>query len=39
MPMNNTEKIARRVQLPLPDDLLEMLHIGDELLLTGEMYV
>lgn len=37
--MKDTAKSARRVQLPLTDDLLETLHVGDELLLTGEMYV
>ena len=37
--MEHTEKIARKVQLPLTDELVETLRIGDELLLTGEMYV
>ena len=39
MPMENISKIARNVELPLSDDLLETLHAGDELLLTGVMYV
>lgn len=37
--MKNTAKTARGVELPLSDDLLETLRIGDELLLTGVMYV
>jgi fumarate hydratase subunit beta len=37
--MENSPKMPRSVKLPLSDDLLEMLHVGDELLLTGEMYV
>ncbi|OIP91225.1 MAG: fumarate hydratase [Syntrophobacterales bacterium CG03_land_8_20_14_0_80_58_14] len=37
--MENISKIARNVELPLSDDLLETLHAGDELLLTGVMYV
>lgn len=37
--MKNTAKTARGVDLPLSDDLLETLRIGDELLLTGVMYV
>ena len=37
--MKNTEMSARRVQLPLSGELVETLHVGDELLLTGEMYV
>ena len=39
MPMKNISKIARNVELPLSDDFLETLHAGDELLLTGVMYV
>ena len=39
MPVNNSPKIARNVELPLTDALLETLHAGDELLLTGVMYV
>jgi fumarate hydratase subunit beta len=39
MPTKNISKIARGAELPLSDDLLETLHVGDELLLTGEMYV
>jgi len=31
--------IARTVKLPLEDDVVETLHTGDELLLTGVMYV
>jgi fumarate hydratase subunit beta len=37
--MKNSPKIERSVELPLTDELVETLHIGDELLLTGEMYV
>jgi fumarate hydratase subunit beta len=37
--MKNSPKIERSVELPLTDDLLETLRVGDELLLTGEMYV
>jgi len=37
--MKNISKITRNVELPLSDDLLETLHAGDELLLTGVMYV
>ena len=37
--MNNSSKIPKGVTLPLSDDLLETLHVGDELLLTGVMYV
>ena len=39
MPLNNQAPIARRIALPLSDDLMETLHAGDELLLTGMMYV
>jgi fumarate hydratase subunit beta len=39
MPMKQISKIARNVELPLSDDVLETLHAGDELLLTGVMYV
>jgi fumarate hydratase subunit beta len=39
MPTKNISKIARNVELPLSDDVLETLHAGDELLLTGVMYV
>ena len=31
--------IARAITLPLTDEVLETLHAGDELLLTGVMYV
>ena len=37
--MKTNSKIARRVKLPLSNDVLETLHAGDELLLTGVMYV
>jgi fumarate hydratase subunit beta len=37
--MENSPKIPKSVTLPLSDDLLETLHAGDELLLTGVMYV
>lgn len=37
--MKNISKITRNVELPLSDNLLETLHAGDELLLTGVMYV
>lgn len=37
--MKTNSKNARRVELPLSDDVLETLHAGDELLLTGVMYV
>jgi fumarate hydratase subunit beta len=37
--MKDDAKSAKRVQLPLTDELVETLHIGDELLLSGEMYV
>jgi fumarate hydratase subunit beta len=37
--MKTVSKIAKRVPLPLSDDLLKGLHAGDELLLTGVMYV
>jgi fumarate hydratase subunit beta len=39
MPTKNISKTARNVELPLSDDVLETLHAGDELLLTGVMYV
>jgi fumarate hydratase subunit beta len=39
MPVKTIPKIARNVELPLSDDVLETLHAGDELLLTGVMYV
>jgi fumarate hydratase subunit beta len=39
MPMENISMIARKVELPLSDDVVETLHAGDELLLTGVMYV
>ena len=32
-------KMSKRVMLPLEDDILESLRIGDEVLLTGTMYV
>jgi fumarate hydratase subunit beta len=37
--MKNISKIARNVELPLSDGVVETLHAGDELLLTGVMYV
>jgi len=37
--MKTVSKQAKSVQLPLSDDLLKTLHVGDELLLTGVMYV
>lgn len=37
--MKTNSKNARRVELPLSDNVLETLHAGDELLLTGVMYV
>jgi fumarate hydratase subunit beta len=37
--MKTTSVIARKVRLPLSDDVAETLHAGDELLLTGVMYV
>jgi fumarate hydratase subunit beta len=39
--MNSDDRTrpARRIELPLTGDLLETLHVGDELLLTGTMYV
>jgi len=37
--MKTLSKLAKSVQLPLSDDLLKTLHAGDELLLTGVMYV
>jgi fumarate hydratase subunit beta len=37
--MEKSPKIPRSVKLPLSDDLLETLNVGDELLLTGVMYV
>lgn len=37
--MKKGAAMVRRVRLPLSDDLLEGLHTGDELLLTGVMYV
>lgn len=37
--METVSKVAKRVSLPLSDDLLKDLHAGDELLLTGVMYV
>jgi len=38
-PMETVSKVVKRVPLPLSDDLLKDLHAGDELLLTGVMYV
>lgn len=38
-PMKTISMIPRSVQLPLSDDVAETLHAGDELLLTGVMYV
>ncbi len=37
--MKTNVPIARTITLPLSDDVLETLHAGDELLLTGVMYV
>ena len=37
--MKTISMIPRSVQLPLSDDVVETLHAGDELLLTGMMYV
>jgi len=37
--MKTDSTIARTITLPLSDDILETLHTGDELLLTGVMYV
>jgi fumarate hydratase subunit beta len=37
--MKTDSTIARYITLPLSDDILETLHAGDELLLTGAMYV
>ncbi|MBA4422637.1 MAG: fumarate hydratase [Syntrophus sp. (in: bacteria)] len=37
--MKNNMPIARAITLPLSDEVLKTLHTGDELLLTGVMYV
>ena len=37
--MKASVTIARTITLPLSDEVLETLHAGDELLLTGTMYV
>jgi len=37
--MKTESTISRNITLPLSDDILETLHAGDELLLTGAMYV
>jgi len=37
--MKTDSTILRNITLPLSDDILETLHAGDELLLTGAMYV
>ena len=37
--MNTNAPILRKVTLPLSDDVIETLQCGDELLLTGMMYV
>ena len=37
--MKSNSATARDVTLPLSDDLIETLHAGDELLLTGVIYV
>lgn len=37
--MKTNVPIVRTITLPLSDDVLEILHTGDELLLTGLMYV
>jgi fumarate hydratase subunit beta len=39
LPMKTNSTIARSVTLPLSDDVVETLHTGDALLLTGVMYV
>lgn len=39
MPVKTISTIARNVELPLSDDVLKTLHAGDEVLLTGMMYV
>jgi len=39
LPMKTNSTIARSVTLPLSDDVVETLHTGDALLLTGMMYV
>ncbi len=38
-PMNIDSPTARSVSLPLTDEVVAMLHAGDELLLSGVMYV
>ena len=37
--MKTNVPIARSITLPLSDDVVETLHTGDELVLTGVMYV
>ena len=37
--MERISKSARPVELPLSDEVVETLHAGDELLLSGVMYV
>ncbi|MBU0575907.1 MAG: Fe-S-containing hydro-lyase [Proteobacteria bacterium] len=37
--MKTDSTISRNITLPLSDNILETLHAGDELLLTGAMYV
>ena len=37
--MTTNMPIARTIVLPLSDDVVETLHTGDELLLTGAVYV
>jgi fumarate hydratase subunit beta len=37
--MKTDSTIPRNITFPLSDDILETLHAGDELLLTGAMYV
>ena len=37
--MRTESTISRNITLPLSDEILETLHAGDELLLTGTMYV
>jgi fumarate hydratase subunit beta len=39
MPIHAISKPVKSFQLPLSDDILKVLHSGDELLLTGVMYV
>ncbi len=38
-PMQRVSKSARVVKIPLSDEVVEALHAGEELLLSGVMYV